>query len=64
MIQDTIKGALEIKVASEPDKISILETNKYLSRALDKIEDRCQSFEHKIDGLKPFKRMVKGSKAM
>jgi len=64
VVQDTIKGALEMKLTGDPNKDSVVETNKYLSRALDKVEDRCNQFEAKIGDLKPFKAMIKRAKSL
>ena len=50
-----------IELKEDPHKNQVMETNKHLSSALDKIEDRCQHQEHKIDKLKRFKRMIKNA---
>ena len=53
-----------IEIKEDPLKNQVMETNKHLSSALDKIEDRCQQQEHKIDKLKRFKRMVKNAQSL
>lgn len=42
----------------------LLETNKNLSAAMDKLEQRCGMLDEKVNRLKDFKRMVKNSNSM
>jgi hypothetical protein len=42
----------------------LVETNRNLSAAMDKLELRCKILEEKSDKLKKFKKMVKNSSGL